>query len=448
MKGIRLAAAVLAIAAEGCFGNRLQAQFYRVDPAFVVNLDGPVYAIAVQSDGKIVIGGAFTNVNGLSARHLARLNSDGSLDGSFVAQGESPTPDVARPFFLVLTESNIYASFLGPIHRYSSMGFFEREYLMYSTFVVDTNRRVIYGRHTEYLPYERVRRFNEDGSLDRSFYVIVGCCHNQGVNAVALQDVGGEQKILIGGGFDEVNANAYFGLARLNDDGWVDTNFQGRAGSPVNDIRFLPDGRFYTAMDLSLARYMPDGKRDPTFAEVKAKYGDEEFLQVTLLNDGGALVLAQECTFTCTNMVRRFKSNGDADTNFTVWANYHISTTTQQTDGAILIGGMFTNINCFRRTYLARLIPSDAPDVIDCLPPPPKPEPELTTTRLRLGRIVCCWPTNYPEYTLQAARVLHPKHPDRDKWKTVTNAPAINGDHVCMTNRVLRWGRNYRLVRQ
>jgi len=37
----------------------------------------------VQPDGRVVIGGDFGDVNGFTRRSLARLNSDGNLDGSF-----------------------------------------------------------------------------------------------------------------------------------------------------------------------------------------------------------------------------------------------------------------------------------------------------------------------------------------------------------------------------
>ena len=42
-----------------------------------------VYATAVQSDGKVIIGGAFTGVTGSGRNFVARLNSDGSLDATF-----------------------------------------------------------------------------------------------------------------------------------------------------------------------------------------------------------------------------------------------------------------------------------------------------------------------------------------------------------------------------
>jgi uncharacterized repeat protein (TIGR01451 family)/uncharacterized delta-60 repeat protein len=46
--------------------------------------NGSVRAIAVQPDGKILIGGLFTNINGVNYNHLARLNTDGTLDTNFV----------------------------------------------------------------------------------------------------------------------------------------------------------------------------------------------------------------------------------------------------------------------------------------------------------------------------------------------------------------------------
>src|ERR1041385_3798044 len=48
-------------------------------------INGAVGAVAVQSDGKFLIGGAFTTVKGLVRVGFARLNADGSGDSSFLA---------------------------------------------------------------------------------------------------------------------------------------------------------------------------------------------------------------------------------------------------------------------------------------------------------------------------------------------------------------------------
>src|SRR5439155_12366762 len=45
-----------------------------------------IRAVAIQNDGRILLGGSFTNVNGFSANRVARLNADGSMDTNFVTR--------------------------------------------------------------------------------------------------------------------------------------------------------------------------------------------------------------------------------------------------------------------------------------------------------------------------------------------------------------------------
>ncbi|MFN5386379.1 MAG: hypothetical protein ACK5CO_06095, partial [Bacteroidota bacterium] len=55
----------------------------------IVKTDVPIYnyeystSVKVQNDGKIIIGGDFSYTNGITAQHIARLNTDGSLDTLF-----------------------------------------------------------------------------------------------------------------------------------------------------------------------------------------------------------------------------------------------------------------------------------------------------------------------------------------------------------------------------
>src|SRR6476659_9322747 len=55
---------------------------------FAPGADGSVVALAVQADGKILVGGYFTMMGGggtgiFTRNHIARLNADGTLDNSF-----------------------------------------------------------------------------------------------------------------------------------------------------------------------------------------------------------------------------------------------------------------------------------------------------------------------------------------------------------------------------
>ncbi len=58
-----------------------------LDADFAANigtgLDGAGRSVTLQSDGKIIVAGAFTSVNGTAINHIARFNSDGSLDTDF-----------------------------------------------------------------------------------------------------------------------------------------------------------------------------------------------------------------------------------------------------------------------------------------------------------------------------------------------------------------------------
>ena len=50
--------------------------------------NGPVYALAVYPTnspfaGQLLVGGAFTNINGFTLGNIARLNGDGSVDTNF-----------------------------------------------------------------------------------------------------------------------------------------------------------------------------------------------------------------------------------------------------------------------------------------------------------------------------------------------------------------------------
>ena len=54
-----------------------------------IDFGGRVMAVALQDDGRILIGGFFSQVNGADCRHFARLESDGSLDKSFQSRFSS-----------------------------------------------------------------------------------------------------------------------------------------------------------------------------------------------------------------------------------------------------------------------------------------------------------------------------------------------------------------------
>lgn len=68
-----------------------------VDASFQPAVDKAILAVDVQADGKIVIGGQFASVNGFQANGLARLNADGSFDPAFSAAISGSENESALP---------------------------------------------------------------------------------------------------------------------------------------------------------------------------------------------------------------------------------------------------------------------------------------------------------------------------------------------------------------
>jgi hypothetical protein len=77
-----------------------------LDPTFNVTADFYVISLALQTDGQIIVGGAFTNLNGQPRTGLARVDASGVLDPSFnVAIAPFPSPVI--PLVVAINTSAI-----------------------------------------------------------------------------------------------------------------------------------------------------------------------------------------------------------------------------------------------------------------------------------------------------------------------------------------------------
>ena len=57
----------------------------KLDESFAAAANERLWAIALQPDGKVLIGGVFTSVNGVARVAIARVNANGTVDESFNA---------------------------------------------------------------------------------------------------------------------------------------------------------------------------------------------------------------------------------------------------------------------------------------------------------------------------------------------------------------------------
>lgn len=161
--------------------------------------------IALQADGKIIIGGQFFEYNGVSRYGIARLNANGSLDATF-----DPGSGVAG-----------YVRSL----------------------MLQPDGKILVGGEFSYYddtPQNNITRINTDGSLDTSFHIGTGA--NFYVQYIALQP---DNKILFGGGFVSYNNIQRPRIARLHADGTLDLSFNPGIGPNgfVFSIISQPDGK-------------------------------------------------------------------------------------------------------------------------------------------------------------------------------------------------------------
>jgi uncharacterized delta-60 repeat protein len=191
-----------------------------------------VRAIAVQPDGRILAGGDFTTWSGTAHPGLVRLNAGGDLDYSFDAR---MTGAVAAA-------------------------------------VVQSDGKIIVGGNFQGAGGAArggLARLNPDGSVDASYAPGSGfyaAAPYPRVTALALQEDG---KLLVGGGFTSLDGATHRAIVRLNPDGRVDSTFNPGTGpdGPVYALALQPDGNVIIAGDFNTV----DGKPRDRLARL---YGD------------------------------------------------------------------------------------------------------------------------------------------------------------------------------
>jgi uncharacterized delta-60 repeat protein len=308
-----------------------------------VGVNDIVRAIAVQPDGKIIIGGDFTTARGTTRNRIARLNPDGSLDTTFNTGG---TIGVSAAVRAIVLQSD------GKI-------------IIGGDFVT--------ARGTT---QNRIARLNTDGTLDGTFNTGGTVGVNGIVSAVALQS---DDKILVGGNFTTARGTTRNRIARLNADGSLDTGYNtgGTVGTngAVNALALQPDGNVVIAGTFSaargttqnnVARLNTDGTLDVGY-NVGGTVGVGGTVRAAALQSDGKVVIGGDFATargTTQNYIARLNPDGTLDTTFntggTVGVNDIVhSINLRPADGAIAVGGIFSTVRGFTQQNLALLSPLD-----------------------------------------------------------------------------------------
>lgn len=283
--------------------------------------DNLVTTVALQSDGKIVIGGYFTHVNGFARQYLARLNTDGSLDTNFTAGANNYV-------FSILVQSDDGIIVGG----------------MFST-IAGANLTAI-------------ARLNSDGTIDSSFNPVNGV-GSWNVFGAALQSDG---RILIGGDFQTLDGTQHPGIARLNADGTVDTGFNASANNLVTSFALQADGKIiiggqFQAVDgvylLYLARLNTDGTLDTAYSPPLQNLTSPGITSLLVDTNGELLAGGWFNTY-----LARFNANSTVDASLTTSTGIsgsYVFMSVLQPDGNILIAGNFNSVDGQLRQGIARL---------------------------------------------------------------------------------------------
>jgi uncharacterized delta-60 repeat protein len=337
--------------------------------------DGTFYAIAVQSDGKVVVAGRAKNLSDNYDFALARYNADGSLDRNFNRSGKQTTDFfggsdyvhgvaiqsdgkivVAGRVFNPTTDNNDFG-----LARYNTNGSLDK------TFSGDGKQTTDFGSYEDarglaiqsdgkivvvgefYNPESGsgdfgLARYNMNGVLDNTF----------GTNGKQTTDFGGSDeyarglaiqsdgKIVVAGGiYNYASGSDDFGLARYTTDGLLDNDFDGDGlqitdfGSSeyANAIAIQSDGKIVVGggiydptsnnEDFALVRYTTDGLLDNTFSEdglQTTDFGTYDFARAVAIQSDGKIVLGGQVQAPASGSddigLARYNTDGSLDNTF------------------------------------------------------------------------------------------------------------------------------------
>jgi uncharacterized delta-60 repeat protein len=339
--------------------------------------NGPVTTIALQSDGKILIAGTFSAFNGVARSGLARLNADGTLDETFLPSASGSTiavqadgkillggtSSLGRVTLLTLRRLNSDGT---PDTGFTSPNFAANSSSIRVILVQPDGKLFIGGQFTiSGTPsLNGIARFNADGTFDTTFTPGVGVSGGL-VVAAKLQSDG---KIVIAGQFGQVSGTTRNDLARLNADGTLDTGFDPGTGvdGAIADLLIQPDGKIvigggFTQVNgtfrLNFARLNADGTLDTGFNPI---LGPElPVTSLVLQPDGRILLGGTFSTFSgiARAGIARASASGLIDIFFNpnTQTDGFVDAIAVQSDGKAVIGGFFSSVGNATRNNLARL---------------------------------------------------------------------------------------------
>jgi len=309
--------------------------------SFDPNANDAIYSVVIQADGKILAGGVFTSIGGQTRNHIARLDATTGLPDSF-------NPNANGVVITITLQAD------GKI-------------LVGGVFSQQAGAITIGGQARNY-----IARLDAATGLADSFNPNA----NSEVTSIAVQADG---KILAGGYFQDLGLGAVSiggevrnRIARLDPTTGLADSFNPNANESVNSIAIQPNGKivaggFFTRMGGQTRNRM--ARLDPVSGAPDSfnPNGNYHVYAVALQTDGKILAGGDFATFapnggaTVTrNRIARLETDGRVDETLDLSIGFagdngDVLVTVVQPDGKILIGGGFTSVLGVPRNNIARL---------------------------------------------------------------------------------------------
>jgi uncharacterized delta-60 repeat protein len=406
-------------------------------------INASVNAMAVQPDGKAIIGGYSTTDEGVDYSVVVRLNANGRLDSSFNA-GTTSSAWVYVASIALQSDGKVLVGQSYGVTRLNTDGSLDSTFNLYpfggdytgaTSLAVQSDGKVLVGGYTvtrvfdpqgyvDYFYSYFVTRVHANGSRDISFQPVFGNWLYGGgepVQALAVQPDG---KVVVGGTQSLNLGTNQYGIARLNANGSLDGSFNPGPGSLglVQTVALQPDGKVLIGGRANrIARLNANGSLDSSFDPGTGMGGVYPWVEsVVVQADGKILVGGYFTTVNGANRnhIARLNANGSLDNGFDpgTGADDAVRRMALQPDGKVLIGGFFWSVNSVVRPSVARLY-GDSTIV-----------PSLSIARSN-AFVVVSWPANATGYSLQESTNVSLTN----SWIPLTQQTITNAGQISVT---------------
>lgn len=369
----------------------INAQIVQLDPKFNPyddgllgdGFDGTVRTLALQLDGKLLVGGEFLNYNGSKTAYFCRLELDGSKDLNFhlgtAFNGKVYAAVVQSDMKIIVAGS--FTSFdgnsVGKIVRLNSDGTIDNTFdatigvssgTIYGLALQSDGKLIVTGSFTKYnnLVANRIVRLQTNGQIDLGFDSTIGATGT--IDDVAISPAG---KILISGTFSAYNANYnYTKIALLNADGSLDNTFSIGSGfdDAVDAIAFQPDGKILVGGNFlnyngntqnRIVRLLTNGTMDASFLS-NTGFSNGAVQSILVSNSGQILVggsFSDKYNSSDVNRLILLNANGTVDANFDIGTGPSSATiyTLCESADSFFTGGSFSFFDDLKQGKLAKI---------------------------------------------------------------------------------------------